>query len=132
MSSKPSQTEARLSIELVRNHPDKIFVFGDNLQRRGLAGQAVIRCEANAFGVPTKRAPSMVQTAFFSDQPDEFAAVLDALRRLYVISREKPVVFPAAGLGTGLAQMATRSPRLYEQMCNILSTHFGLNQSSNS
>ncbi|MBF6615514.1 MAG: hypothetical protein ITG07_02190 [Candidimonas sp.] len=130
---QPSQpgralTEARLSIELLRANPDRIYVYGDNLQRRGLAGQAVVRCENNAFGVPTKRAPSMAQSAFFSDQPDEISAVLQALRELYVLSKSKTVVFPVAGLGTGLAQMATRSPKLYGQMTNILTTHFGFDQ----
>ncbi|MCF6783741.1 hypothetical protein [Stutzerimonas stutzeri] len=124
-------TETHLSIELLRANPDRIYVFGDNLQRRGLAGQAVIRCEDNAFGVPTKRAPSMAQSAFFSDQPDEVNAVLQALRELYVLSKSKAVVFPTAGLGTGLAQMATRSPKLYGQMTNILSTHFGFDQHAN-
>lgn len=127
-ASSNAMVEKRLSVELLRCNPDKIYVFGDNLLRRGTAGQAAIRSEPNAFGIPTKRAPSMAPSAFFSDQPDEVEAVLQALRELYVLARTKAVVFPAAGIGTGLARMATSSPEAYRQMCAILSAHFGFNQ----
>ena len=42
--------------EFVRNHPDFIFVFGDNLAKKGLGGQArEMRGEPNAVGIATKR-----------------------------------------------------------------------------
>ncbi|SDK47143.1 hypothetical protein [Bradyrhizobium ottawaense] len=45
---------------------DKMYVFGDNVQRTGFAGQAKeMRGEPNAIGVVTKWAPSMQPTAFF-------------------------------------------------------------------
>lgn len=116
------------SVELLRANPDKIFVFGDNLLRRGTAGQAIVRHEPNTFGVPTKRAPSMRASSFFSDQPDERQAVLVALRNLFVLARSKTVVFPSAGLGTGLAQMAIKSPNVYREMCEVLSEYFGFDQ----
>ena len=122
--------EANISAQLVRNNPEKIYVFGDNLLRRGNAGQAVIRGEPNAFGIPVKRGPTMAPSAFFSDQPDELQALLQALRDLYALSRTSEVIFPAAGLGTGLARMAACSPMAYRQMCNILSVHFGISQGS--
>lgn len=127
-ASSKALVEAHLSVELLRSNPDKIYVFGDNLLRRGTAGQAAVRGEPNAFGIPTKRAPSMVASAFFSDRPDEVQAVLQALRELYVLARTRTVVFPAAGLGTGLARMASSSPKAYQQMRSILSAHFGFDQ----
>lgn len=45
--------------ELLRANREKIYVFGDNMKRYGKRGQAVIRDEPNAFGVATKRHPSM-------------------------------------------------------------------------
>ena len=105
---------------LLRSKPERIFVFGDNLLRKGTAGQAVIRFEPNAFGVPTKRAPSMERSAFFSDRDDEINAIAIALTNT--------VVFPAAGLGTGLARMAECSPEAYSFMCSILKEHFGFDQ----
>src|SRR6185437_11401462 len=47
--------------------PNSLFVFGDNLQRRGRGGQAAIRDAANAVGLPTKRAPRWDEAAFFTD-----------------------------------------------------------------
>ncbi len=112
-------------VALLRQHRDKVFVFGDNLLRSGKAGQAVIRSESNAFGVPTKRLPSMGPGAFFSDRPDEREAVLAALRSLYALGQSRIVVFPSAGLGTGLAQMARHSPSIYREMTQVLKQHFG-------
>jgi hypothetical protein len=48
-----------------RRHRDRLFLFGDNDARRGLAGQAVIRDEPNAVGLATKRSPSHVAHAYY-------------------------------------------------------------------
>ncbi|KKL05458.1 hypothetical protein LCGC14_2605850, partial [marine sediment metagenome] len=46
--------------QMLRDEPDTLFVFGDNMQRRGLGGQAfAMRGEPNAVGIPTKIFPSM-------------------------------------------------------------------------
>lgn len=124
----PTEVVDVFSEELARQHPDKVFVFGDNLARRGRGGQAIIRFEENAFGVPTKRSPRMDSEAFFGDRDDERAAVLATLRELFKIARTRTIVFPQAGLGTGLAQMSQRSPQLYREMCGILRQHFGFDQ----
>lgn len=106
---------------------DKIFVFGDNLVKRGTGGQAVIRYEPNAFGIPTKRLPSMVHDSFFSDKEDEEYALKQSLRELYKLGcLGKIVVFPTAGIGTGRANMREKSPMLYATMCDILFKHFGI------
>ena len=70
--------------DYVRANRDKLFLFGDNLEQRGLGGQAAaMRGEPNAIGIPTKKSPSYRADAFFSD--DEFeqnkAAVDAALPR---------------------------------------------------
>jgi len=44
-----------LSPEICRLHKNALFIFGDNLQGWGKGGQARIRDEPNAFGIPTKR-----------------------------------------------------------------------------
>lgn len=123
-------TEEFYTPGLLRSMPEKIFVFGDNLLQRGTKGQAAIRGEPNAVGVPTKRAPSMAEHAFFAEREDEKAALREALRKLYTLGQDHPIVFPAAGIGTGLAQMASRSPELYRWMCGVLKDHFSFDQSS--
>jgi hypothetical protein len=113
--------------ELLREHPARLFVFGDNMKRYGKRGQAVIRQEMNAYGVATKRYPSMEDWAFFSDKPDEFECVISDLRVLYKLSETYTIVFPEAGIGTGLADMKNRSPALWGKMNSILLEHFGYN-----
>jgi hypothetical protein len=109
---------------LLRASPNKVFVFGDNLIQKGKGGQAIIRCEPNAFGVPTKHLPTMNINAFFSDKEDERQAVLMALRKLYVISKTNIIVFPSSGIGTGLACMAEKSPKLFAEMNGVLKEFF--------
>lgn len=45
-----------ISRAYVRANRDKLFLFGDNLERRGFGGQAAaMRAEPNAVGIPTKK-----------------------------------------------------------------------------
>ena len=111
--------------KLLYENQEKIFVFGDNMVRKGKGGQAVIRDCPNAFGVATKRYPSMNEDAFFSDQPDEFDVVMNDLRQLYKLSKSHTIVFPVGGIGTGLAQMEKRSFAIWSKMCWILKDYFG-------
>ena len=96
---------------IVKNNPNKIFVFGDNLARTGKAGQAIIRDEPNVIGVPTKISPRK----FFSD--DNFDEAVEAIDEAFLKIDEarglgKVVVLPEDGLGTGLAQLEEKAPRI--------------------
>ncbi len=104
--------------EYVRANPDKIFLFGDNLERRGYGGQAAaMRGEPNAIGIPTKNSPSNKDDAYFSD--DEFdqnktaidAAFAEVTRAITNSSRV--IVIPWDGLGTGRAQLKKRARRTF-------------------
>lgn len=119
------EVEETFSVDLCKVNPDKIYVFGDNLIGKGKKGQAIIRDCQNSFGVPTKRLPAMTEQAFFADREDEMQAVLESLRKLYRLSKDYTLVFPKAGLGTGLAQMEKRSPEIFKLMKAILKEHFG-------
>lgn len=117
--------EGRYTRALLRSNPDKIYVFGDNMKRYGKRGQAIIRDEPNAFGIATKRYPSMDNWAFFSDREDEFDCVINDLRKLYKLSKTHIIVFPVAGIGTGLARMEEKSFSLWSKMNSILKDYFG-------
>lgn len=119
-------TDQMYTKELLRASPEKIFVFGDNMRRYGKRGQAMIRDEPNAYGIATKRYPSMDGWAFFSDKEDELDCVLNDLRGLYKLSQTRTIVFPIAGIGTGLAQMEKRSPFIWLKMHSILKEHFDI------
>jgi hypothetical protein len=98
----------------LRNNRDRFYVFGDNMQRVGYGGQArEMRGEPNSIGVVTKWAPSNDSNAFFDDMPDAFAQVgFDLARVDRILSEGKTVVVPEDGIGTGLAQLPRRAPKL--------------------
>ena len=117
------------SVKDCNHNPNKIYIFGDNLCGIGKGGQAIIRDCSNAFGIPTKRAPSMNSNAFFSDRFDEYEAIKAKIEKLITLDRYKTditFVFPTAGLGTGLAKMNQTSPKLFEYMNKTLYKFFGV------
>lgn len=107
--------------EYVRANRTKLFLFGDNLERRGFGGQAAaMRGEPNAIGIPTKKSPSYRDDAFFSD--DEFeknkasidAAFAEIMRA--ITDSIRVIVIPSDGLGTGRAQLERRAPRTFAHL----------------
>lgn len=96
------------------------FVFGDNLERRGRGGLAAeCRGEPNAIGVAVKLKPSMEEDAFFSDAEfDFYARVIDAdlQTAFFAAQRKETIIIPASGIGTGLARLPDRAPRLFRHV----------------
>ena len=99
--------------QMLRDEPDTLFVFGDNMQRRGMGGQAFsMRGEPNAVGIPTKKSPSMRPEAFFSDH-DLVAWKIEVQHdfdRLF--NHEGKIVWPDAGIGTGRAKLHLHAPKI--------------------
>ncbi|RBQ27631.1 hypothetical protein [Arcobacter sp. CECT 9188] len=105
--------EENLTIELCKNNPNSIIVFGDNLIGKGKKGQAIIRDCTNSFGVPTKRFPSMEKQAFFSDLPLEYEVVKNKLTQLWNEHLTgKEIILPANKIGSGLANLEDNSPKI--------------------
>ena len=100
------------SVNLVKKNPDKVFLFGDNLKGYGKGGQAIIRDEPNAIGIPTKKAPSMDKTAFFTDA--EYTSNKKVIDEAFSkIPRGKTIVVPKDNLGTGRAQLKQKAPKTW-------------------
>jgi len=125
------ETIDRYSVEILRNNPDKIYIFGDNNQRRGKGGQAIIRDEENAFGISTKEEPSRNESAYMNDArlfEDPFAAsnseIIDSdIKKIKDDGR--PIVFPKDGIGTGLAKLKEKAPKTYAYLKQRLLEEFG-------
>lgn len=98
------------------------YLFGDNLLQQGFGGQAQeCRGEANAFGIPTKRFPSMQENAFFSDE--EFDPVIKVIRNalraaIKASTGRRIVILP--NIGRGLSQLDTRAPRTFAALHMML------------
>lgn len=100
----------------LQQEPETLFVFGDNMMRKGLGGQAAaMRGEPNAVGIPTKELPSMAGNAFLSDA--DFARWKDASlpdwsRLFYQARQGGKIVWPEAGIGTGRARLEKKAPSI--------------------
>ena len=107
--------------QMLRNEPDTLFVFGDNLARVGLGGQArEMRGEPNAVGIPTKRYPSNNQDSFFRDEQFDIWVFETGPDILRLLLHEDLIVWPEAGIGTGRARLETSSPRIYKALNRVL------------
>ena len=104
------------SIGLCKLNPDLFFIFGDNMQRVGMGGQAIIRQQPNILGVATKRDPG---NGFMHDCPFDMGQVMSDLMQVdKAIAEGKRVVVPITregriSLGCGLAELPYRAPLIY-------------------
>lgn len=108
----------------LRENPDRLYVFGDNMIGCGLGGQAKeCRGEPNAVGIPTKHFPRNDDVAFFCDS--DFENVVSLIDRRIDIIRNHikiggTVVVPSDGVGVGRAQLETKAPKIYEYIMSQL------------
>lgn len=116
----PLMYQHRIYRQDLQKNPNVLYVFGDNLLRKGMGGQAAhMRGEPNAVGVATKKTPSMSEEAFYSD------AEYDDLKKMFLkdvtplvvaLKQGKTVVWPSDGIGTGLSEVPKRAPKLWKMM----------------
>ena len=108
----------KYSLETTRQHPDKVFVFGDNLQGTGSgwkAGQAVIRPAKNSYGIPTKKKPTMNRDAFMTDlEYESNVKAIDAA--IAKIPKDRDLVMPKDGIGTGRALLKQNAPKTWSYL----------------
>lgn len=112
----PVLFQTHICREDLRRNLKTLYVFGDNARRVGHGGQArEMRGEPNAVGIATKYTPY----SLFEDTPiaiDAQARLIDQdMKRLFEkVKAGGVVVWPARGIGTNLAELATQAPTTYE------------------
>ncbi len=122
----------KFSIEQCRTNFDTLFVFGDNLERVGSGGQAIIREQKNSIGFATKKAPGGAKEDFFTD--DEYGEnckiideEIEKIKKYAEEHKYKAIAFPFMGLGTGLSEMPLRCPNTFFYLCTRLYGEFKFN-----
>jgi hypothetical protein len=97
----------------LKRNPTVLYVFGDNLERVGMGGQAgAMRGEPNAVGVATKTSPSRFFKNDTSSVRLQNAAIDADMAPLFAQARAGGViVWPSDGIGTGLSDLPEFSPR---------------------
>lgn len=108
------------TVLLTKKHPNWLFIFGSNLVGKGCGGQAIIRYSKNAYGIPTKKLPTMDLDAFFTDEESEenCKAIKEAIDGIPYQEYDK-IILPKAGLGTGRAKMQD-CPRTFKFLNDYL------------
>lgn len=102
-----------------QRYPKFIFIFGDNDECRGKRGQAIIRDEPNAMGIPTKKRPTYDPSSFYSD--DEYYQNIEKIDDAIESIKENLVnydglMYPINGIGTGLSQLDIKAPKTYKYL----------------
>ena len=119
-------------VENVSKLPNTLFIFGDNLFRFGKGGQAQIRDCPNSTGLATKRAPGMEEIDFFNDELYSYYAnkITNDIQKILLVyynNNYDTIVFPYAGLGTGLSKLPEKAPILNNFLAKSLKDVFGIN-----
>lgn len=112
----PLILQSRIYRADLQANPTVLYVFGDNEIRKGLGGQAgEMRGEPNAIGIATLTAPGIF---WREDNTFHQMGIIDAdMAPLREALREgRHVVFPLDGVGTGLADLANRSPTTFAHL----------------
>jgi len=105
----------------VRQNSEWLFVFGDNDAQRGKKGQAIVRGEFNAIGVPTKKFPNYDSKSYYKDEE-----LKENERKIsYAFNKIKEsnfdiICFPENQLGTGLADLQNRAPKTFDFLQNCI------------
>jgi hypothetical protein len=109
--------------EDLRANPDVLYVFGDNIVRQGYGGQAgEMRGEPNAVGIATKVTPDVGKYSFFTDDDYEKALkfIHEDMQPVFdALEDDKIVVVPLDGIGTGLADLPNKAPKVYKYICEL-------------
>lgn len=124
---KVYRTDKIITRSKIRENPDVLYLFGDNLLRKGLGGQAKeMRGEENTIGVVTKKYPSNHNSSFFKDEDfeqwlEEFSKDIDKLETAIKSNKYRALVIPK--IGQGLADLANKAPNIWEHIKNKLDSY---------
>lgn len=101
-----------------------LFVFGDNMMKKGTKGQAIIRGLPNAYGIPTKFFPSADDpAAFFYDkysQKFDDSVIFHFCKLEQKLQRGDLIYWPKDGIGTGLAKWQETAPKFLARINAIV------------
>ena len=108
----------------VQSNLDKIYLFGDNDERRGEGGQAKeMRGEPNAIGIRTKKLPLYTPEAYYTDDElkeniKKINADINKVREAMLLG--KTVVLPEDGIGTGMANLKEKAPKTFAHVQGVI------------
>lgn len=121
---KVYRTDKIITRDKIRQNPDVLYLFGDNLIGKGLGGQAKeMRGEPNCIGIVTKKYPSMKEESFFTDNDwklfmETYIERMDILQKMIDTGKYRALVIPT--LGAGLAKLPEKAPIIWKTFTGLL------------
>lgn len=121
---KVYRTDKIIKREKIKENPDVLYLFGDNLIRKGLGGQAKeMRGEENTLGIVSKKYPSNNLSSFYTDKDfyswlEVFSGDIKNLAEKINSGRYKALVIPPIGIG--LADLPNKAPRIWKDLKTTL------------
>ena len=118
------RTDKVITRDKIKENPDVLYLFGDNLLRKGLGGQAKeMRGEPNTLGIVSKKYPSNDISSFYTDEDfypwlEVFSADIRSLAEKINSGQYKALVIPP--IGVGLADLQNKAPRIYKYLKTTL------------
>lgn len=118
------KTDKIITRDKLKENPKVLYLFGDNLLRKGLGGQAKeMRGEPNALGIISKKYPSNDVKSFYTDEDfyswlEVFSADIKNLAGKINSGKYEALVIPQ--IGVGLADLPNRAPRIWNYLKTIL------------
>lgn len=114
-----------VDVDLLRANPDHVYAIEVTLDQKVCNADEAVLKEPNTCGIPVRKSSALNASSPFSDQDNERAALIEALRKLYRTGRDRTLRMPEAGIGAGPYGLATHSPGIHGELCRILADHFG-------
>lgn len=93
----------KITKRYLKENPDHIFVFGDNLLRKGKKGAAELRDEPNTYGFVTKKAPNNKPSSFYTPEEYEDVFAVEMAELATEIKNTPQKMYLISKLGAGLA-----------------------------
>ena len=118
------RTDKVITRDKIKENPDVLYLFGDNLLRKGLGGQAKeMRGEPNTLGIVSKKYPSNDISSFYTDEDfypwlEVFSSDIRSLAEKINSGQYKALVIPP--IGVGLADLQNKAPRIYKYLKTTL------------
>lgn len=101
-----------------RRNPSVLYVFGDNVTRKGLGGLAKeLRNERNSVGVRTKYTPYEFYTEDDLSVIAQNRMIDEDMKPLFDhVKKGGIVIWPSRGIGCGTARLPTKSPSTFDHL----------------
>ena len=118
-----SYVDSIISKYYLDQHPECIFVFGDNVKGKGTKGAAQLRYHPQSVGFVTKKYPNYDRDSYF--KPKEYLPVFQQeISKLIKMIEENPdKTFLISKLGAGLANRFKIYERVIREGLQVLTKY---------